>query len=115
MADLFITFHETYNGNINCIIKGTQQQEIAIIKAVMILADIFQLQSDTSVICQTVLNLRSSLRSNIIGEDKRERLELLAQQTVTNIQCTANGADGVSVIISGPISGVVIARKYIIV
>ncbi|VDM29548.1 unnamed protein product [Toxocara canis] len=44
VPELFVTFHENYNGTINCTIKGTQQQEVGMVKAVMIIADIFQLQ-----------------------------------------------------------------------
>ncbi|KHN85522.1 Protein bicaudal C -like protein 1 [Toxocara canis] len=114
VPELFVTFHENYNGTINCTIKGTQQQEVCMVKAVMIIADIFQLQGENSIVCQTILNMRSSLRSNVIGEDKVEQLQCVAQQTSTSIQCTGNGCDGVAVLISGTVAGVIIARKYII-
>ncbi|VDM25518.1 unnamed protein product [Toxocara canis] len=69
---------------------------------------------ENSIVCQTILNMRSSLRSNVIGEDKVEQLQCVAQQTSTSIQCTGNGCDGVAVLISGTVAGVIIARKYII-
>lgn len=65
--------------------------------------------------CQTVLNIRSSLRSNVIGEDRAEQLQCVAQQTSTSIQCAMNACEGAAIIITGPIAGVIIARKYVIV
>uniref|UniRef100_A0A915ADG3 K Homology domain-containing protein n=1 Tax=Parascaris univalens TaxID=6257 RepID=A0A915ADG3_PARUN len=97
MPELFITFRENYNGTINCTIKGTQQQE-----------------GESSIVCQTVLNIRSSLRSNVMGDDRAEQLQCVAQQTSTSIQCAVNASDGAAIVISGPIAGVIIARKYII-
>uniref|UniRef100_A0A915ABE7 K Homology domain-containing protein n=1 Tax=Parascaris univalens TaxID=6257 RepID=A0A915ABE7_PARUN len=114
MPELFITFRENYNGTINCTIKGTQQQEVGIVKTVMVLAEIFQIQGESSIVCQTVLNIRSSLRSNVMGDDRAEQLQCVAQQTSTSIQCAVNASDGAAIVISGPIAGVIIARKYII-
>lgn len=114
MPELFITFRENYNGTINCTIRGTQQQEVGIVKAVMVLAEMFQIQGEGSIMCQTVLNIRSSLRSNVIGEDRAEQLQCVAQQTSTSIQCAMNACEGAAIIITGPIAGVIIARKYII-
>uniref|UniRef100_A0A0N5ALL0 SAM domain-containing protein n=1 Tax=Syphacia muris TaxID=451379 RepID=A0A0N5ALL0_9BILA len=106
---IYITFRENYDGHLTCLIKGTQQYEAAIIKAVAETVKLFQCSVNT--ICKTILTVHSSLQ-NIFKNDSS--LQQLAAQTGTSIQSSLNDADEVNIQITGPVFGILHARRSLI-
>ncbi|MCP9265845.1 Protein bicaudal C-like protein 1 [Dirofilaria immitis] len=69
--DIFVSLREERNGKMKCILKGIEQNELEIVKAVMILASMYQLQNDYGLLCQTVINSHNCLESLLRDEAKR--------------------------------------------
>ncbi|KAM3725917.1 Protein bicaudal [Dirofilaria immitis] len=112
--DIFVSLREERNGKMKCILKGIEQNELEIVKAVMILASMYQLQNDYGLLCQTVINSHNCLESLLRDEAKKEEMHWLAQQTSTHIIQSSTVENGFELFIVGPIAGILIARKYII-
>ncbi|VDD91240.1 unnamed protein product, partial [Enterobius vermicularis] len=107
---IYITFRENYDGHLTCFIKSTQQYESAIVKSVGEIAKFFQ--CPLNIPCQTVLTVRSSLRAVV---NKDDSLQHLSAQTNTTIRPAMNESDEINIHISGPIFGILHARRSLIV
>ncbi|KAL3982778.1 KH domain family protein [Acanthocheilonema viteae] len=112
--DIFVSLREERNGKMKCILKGIEQNEVEMVKAVMILANMYQLQNDYGLLCHTVINAHNCLETLLRDETKKEEMQWLAQQTLTHIIQSNTVENGFELFIVGPIAGVLIARKYII-
>uniref|UniRef100_A0A915PUR7 SAM domain-containing protein n=1 Tax=Setaria digitata TaxID=48799 RepID=A0A915PUR7_9BILA len=112
--DIFISLREERSGKVKCILKGTEQNEVEMVKAVMILANMYQLQNDYSLLCHTIINAHNCLELLLRDEGKKEEMQWLAQQTSTHIIQSNTVENGFELFIVGPIAGILIARKYII-
>lgn len=73
------------------------------------------LQNDYGLICHTVINEHNCLKLLLRDEARKEEVQWLAQQTLTHIIQSSTVENGFEVFIVGPIAGILIARKYIIV
>ncbi|MFH4976230.1 hypothetical protein AB6A40_002939 [Gnathostoma spinigerum] len=113
-AEVNVTLRDNPDGSVNCVLKSTPMHDILVVKTVLKLAEIFGVQSELQTICSTTVHMRSSLLSLIIGDEKCEQMLWLAKQTSTTLHCTPPSPDRASIHIVGPITGVLIARKYII-
>ncbi|CAG9530787.1 unnamed protein product [Cercopithifilaria johnstoni] len=112
--DIFVSLREEQNGKMKCILKGTEQNEVEMVKAVMILANMYQLQNDYGLLCHTVINAYNCLEPLLRDEAKKEEMQWLAQQTLTHIIQSNTVENGFELFVVGPIAGILIARKYII-
>ncbi|EJW79058.1 hypothetical protein WUBG_10032, partial [Wuchereria bancrofti] len=113
-SDIFVSLREERNGKMKCILKGIEQNEVEMIKAIMILANMFHLQNDYGLLCHTVINAYNCLELLLRDESKKEEMQWLAQQTSTHIIQSNTVENGFELFIVGPIVGILIARKYII-
>ncbi|VDK80045.1 unnamed protein product [Litomosoides sigmodontis] len=113
-SNVFISLREAQDGKMKCILKGIEKNEVEMVKAVMILANMYQLQNDYGLICHTTINEHSCLEPLLRDEAKKEEIQWLAQQTLTHIIQSNTVESGFEVFIVGPIAGILIARKYII-
>lgn len=73
------------------------------------------LQNDYGLLCHTVINSHNCLEPLLRDETKKEEMQWLAQQTSTHIIQSSTVENGFELFIVGPIAGILIARKYIIV
>uniref|UniRef100_A0A0R3S2J0 SAM domain-containing protein n=1 Tax=Elaeophora elaphi TaxID=1147741 RepID=A0A0R3S2J0_9BILA len=112
--DIFVSLREERNGKMKCILKGIEQNEVEMVKAVMILANMYQLQNDYGLLCHTVINAHNCLEPLLRDEAKKEEMQWLAQQTSTHIIQSSTAENGFELFIVGPIAGILIARKYVI-
>uniref|UniRef100_A0A8R1TUC9 SAM domain-containing protein n=1 Tax=Onchocerca volvulus TaxID=6282 RepID=A0A8R1TUC9_ONCVO len=112
--DIFVSLREERNGKMKCILKGIEQNEVEMVKAVMILANMYQIQNDYGLLCHTVITSHNCLESLLRDEVKKEEMQWLAQQTSTHIIQSSTVENDFELFIVGPIAGILIARKYII-
>ncbi|KAK6111137.1 KH domain family protein [Brugia pahangi] len=113
-SDIFVSLREERNGKMKCILKGIEQNEVEMVKAIMILANMYHLQNDYGLLCHTVINAYNCLELLLRDESKKEEMQWLTQQTSTHIIQSNTVENGFELFIVGPIAGILIARKYII-
>uniref|UniRef100_A0A1I7W0Q2 SAM domain-containing protein n=1 Tax=Loa loa TaxID=7209 RepID=A0A1I7W0Q2_LOALO len=113
-SDIFVSLREERNGKMKCILKGIEQNEVEMVKAVMILANMYQLKNDYGLLCHTVISAHNCLELLLRDVTKKEEIQWMAQQTSTHIIQSNTVENGFELFIVGPIAGILIARKYII-
>ncbi|VDN45555.1 unnamed protein product [Gongylonema pulchrum] len=113
--DIFVSMREERNGKVKCILKGTEQKEVEMVKAIMILANMYRLQNDNSLLCHTTVHAHARLESLLRDQSRKDEMQWLAQRTSTHIIQSSSAENGFELFILGPVAGILTARKYIIV
>ncbi|VDN04988.1 unnamed protein product [Thelazia callipaeda] len=113
--NIFISLREERNGKVKCILKGIEQNEIEMVKAMMVLANMSHLKDDQSLYCQTVISSHYCLETILYSGSKKKEMQWIAEQTSTHIIQSDTAENGLELYIFGPIAGVLTARKYIMV